>query len=104
MVQALLNTRDEEVSTQASYESALVQKLWRFAWEYAPPFSVFLGSHCVATYLKHASELDIFGRTKALVLRLITLDAKYDQEWYCIDSLTNGSSLLLTVLLQLVGL
>lgn len=55
---------------------------WQFAWRYRSPFpfSVFLGSPWATTYLKHASELDIFSLTQALALQLITLDMKDDQE------------------------
>lgn len=54
--------------------------LWHLAWNYGHPFSVILRSPRAATCLEHASELNILGRTKTLVPRLITLDMKHGQE------------------------
>lgn len=80
ILQALLGTEGEEaVLSQASCAFALLRTSLALGL-YGPPSSVLLRSPCAATCLKHASELDILGRTKALVPRVITLDMKHDQE------------------------
>lgn len=79
-LQAFLGTAEVGLLAQASCEFVCYGNVWHLAWKYGYPFSVFLGSPRAATCLKHASELDILGRTKALVLRLIMLDVKHDQK------------------------
>lgn len=79
-VQACLGTEEVVVLSQASCEFALLRNFWQLTWKYGSPFSVFLGSPRAATCQKHASKLDILGRTKAFVSRLIMLDLKHDQK------------------------